>query len=29
VLVNGNFVVRDSDIVPDARPGRPVRADPR
>jgi len=29
VLVNGTFVVRDSDIVPDARPGRPVRATPR
>ena len=29
VLVNGTFVVRDSDIVPDARPGRPVRAAPR
>jgi cytosine/adenosine deaminase-related metal-dependent hydrolase len=29
VLVNGAFVVRDGDIVADARPGRPVRADPR
>jgi cytosine/adenosine deaminase-related metal-dependent hydrolase len=29
VLVNGTFVVRDADIVPDARPGRPVRAAPR
>jgi len=29
VLVNGTFVVRDADIVPDARPGRPVRATPR
>jgi cytosine/adenosine deaminase-related metal-dependent hydrolase len=29
VLVNGAFVVRDGDIVTDARPGRPVRADPR
>ena len=29
VLVNGTFVVRDGDIVPDARPGRPVRAAPR
>jgi N-acyl-D-aspartate/D-glutamate deacylase len=29
VLVNGTFVVRDGDIVPDARPGRPVRAEPR
>jgi hypothetical protein len=29
VLVNGEFVVRDGDIVPDARPGRPVRAEPR
>jgi N-acyl-D-aspartate/D-glutamate deacylase len=29
VLVNGTFVVRDGDIVADARPGRPVRADPR
>ena len=28
VLVNGTFVVRDGDIVADARPGRPVRADP-
>ncbi len=26
VLVNGTFVVRDSGIVPDALPGRPVRA---
>jgi hypothetical protein len=26
VLVNGAFVVRDGSIVPDARPGRPVRA---
>ena len=25
VLVNGTFVVRDGDIVADARPGRPVR----
>jgi hypothetical protein len=29
VLVNGEFVVRDGAIVPDARPGRPVRAEPR
>jgi dihydroorotase-like cyclic amidohydrolase len=29
VLVDGVFVVRDSGIVPDARPGRPVRARPR
>jgi dihydroorotase-like cyclic amidohydrolase len=29
VLVNGEFVVRDGGIVPDARPGRPVRAEPR
>ena len=29
VLVNGAFVVRDSGIVADARPGRPVRAAPR
>jgi cytosine/adenosine deaminase-related metal-dependent hydrolase len=26
VLVNGEFVVRDGALVPDARPGRPVRA---
>ena len=29
VLVDGVFVVRDGGIVPDARPGRPVRAEPR
>jgi cytosine/adenosine deaminase-related metal-dependent hydrolase len=29
VLVSGSFVVRDGDIVADALPGRPVRADPR
>jgi N-acyl-D-aspartate/D-glutamate deacylase len=29
VLVNGASVVRDGGIVPDARPGRPVRAEPR
>ncbi|HTN81891.1 MAG TPA: amidohydrolase family protein [Acidimicrobiales bacterium] len=29
VLVNGTFVVRDGDLVRDARPGRPVRASPR
>ena len=29
VLVNGDFVVRDGDIVADARPGGPVRAEPR
>ena len=28
VLVNGAFVVRDGDLVADARPGRPVRAEP-
>jgi cytosine/adenosine deaminase-related metal-dependent hydrolase len=28
VLVNGSFVVRDGDIVLDAAPGRPVRAEP-
>jgi Amidohydrolase family len=28
VLVNGCFVVRDGAIVADARPGRPVRAEP-
>ena len=27
VLVNGAFVVRDGGIVPDARPGRPIRAE--
>jgi N-acyl-D-aspartate/D-glutamate deacylase len=25
VLVNGTFVVRDGQLVPDARPGRPIR----
>ena len=29
VLVSGEFVVRDGDIVADARPGGPVRAEPR
>jgi N-acyl-D-aspartate/D-glutamate deacylase len=29
VLVNGTFVVRNGDIVANALPGRPVRADPR
>ena len=29
VLVNGTFVVRDGAIVAEARPGRPVRAQPR
>jgi N-acyl-D-aspartate/D-glutamate deacylase len=29
VLVNGEFVVRDGDIVSGARPGGPVRAEPR
>ena len=29
VLVNGTFVVRDGAIAGDARPGRPVRAEPR
>jgi N-acyl-D-aspartate/D-glutamate deacylase len=28
VLVNGSLVVRDGDIVADARPGRPIRAEP-
>ncbi|HEX7164978.1 MAG TPA: amidohydrolase family protein [Trebonia sp.] len=28
VLVNGTFVVRDAQLVEDARPGRPVRATP-
>jgi cytosine/adenosine deaminase-related metal-dependent hydrolase len=28
VLVNGTFVVRDGDLVPNAQPGRPIRADP-
>jgi len=28
VLVNGSFVVRDGDIVADARPGRQIRAEP-
>ena len=28
VLVQGTFVVRDGSLVPDAMPGRPVRADP-
>ena len=28
VLVNGTFVVRDGSIVAEARPGRPVRAEP-
>jgi dihydroorotase-like cyclic amidohydrolase len=28
VLVNGEFVVRDGNIVPDARPGREVRGEP-
>ena len=28
-LVNGTFVVRDVAIAGDARPGRPVRAEPR
>ena len=28
VLVNGTFVVRDAQLVHDARPGRPVRATP-
>jgi hypothetical protein len=27
-LVNDAFVVRDGEIVPDARPGRPVLAEP-
>ena len=29
VLVNGIFVVRDGALEAGARPGRPVRADPR
>ena len=29
VLVSGTFVVRDGELVPDALPGRPVRASPR
>ncbi len=29
VLVNGTLVVTDSDVVPEALPGRPVRAAPR
>ena len=29
VLVDGTFVVRDGTLVPDAFPGRPVRAEPR
>jgi N-acyl-D-aspartate/D-glutamate deacylase len=29
VLVDGTFVVRDGNLVPDALPGRPVRAEPR
>src|SRR4051812_27229193 len=29
VLVGGTFVVRDHELLPDARPGRPVRASPR
>jgi hypothetical protein len=29
VIVGGTFVVRDAELVPDARPGRPVRASPR
>jgi dihydroorotase-like cyclic amidohydrolase len=29
VLVHGSFVVRDGSVVADARPGRPVRAEPR
>ncbi|HYJ68533.1 MAG TPA: amidohydrolase family protein [Nocardioidaceae bacterium] len=27
LLVNGTFVVRDGDLLPDARPGRPVRGE--
>ena len=29
VIVGGTFVVRDHQLVPDAMPGRPVRASPR
>jgi N-acyl-D-aspartate/D-glutamate deacylase len=28
VLVNGTFVVRDAGLIPDALPGRPLRAEP-
>jgi N-acyl-D-aspartate/D-glutamate deacylase len=28
VLVNGTFVVRDGQLVPGARPGRPIRSAP-
>ena len=29
VIVGGTFVVRDHQLLPDALPGRPVRASPR
>jgi len=29
VVVDGTFVVRDGALVPDALPGRPIRAEPR
>jgi len=29
VIVDGTFVVRDGALVPDALPGRPIRAEPR
>jgi N-acyl-D-aspartate/D-glutamate deacylase len=29
VIVGGTFVVHDGELVPDALPGRPVRASPR
>jgi cytosine/adenosine deaminase-related metal-dependent hydrolase len=29
VIVDGTFVVRDGELVPDALPGRPIRAEPR
>jgi cytosine/adenosine deaminase-related metal-dependent hydrolase len=29
VIVDGTFVVRDGELVQDARPGRPIRAEPR
>jgi N-acyl-D-aspartate/D-glutamate deacylase len=29
LLVGGEAVIRDGDLVPDALPGRPVRAEPR
>jgi N-acyl-D-aspartate/D-glutamate deacylase len=29
VMVDGTFVVRDGELVQDAFPGRPIRAEPR